>query len=328
LPVALDEFEAQSDNQRAEGVLKLARIAASGGTVARVGGDGKVQRFKLRNCFLFSSILIPPLNAANRSRLAICELLPLSSDHGAEEGPEAVFDPVNAAKRDPILGAKEDWRAIGRMLRGRVIQHWARYHQTFQTYRHALLRAGHDTRAAEQFGSLGAAYDVAMYDALDAAAAKEWAAMLPSRTLAETSGYESEPVACLKHLLRAPLDLIRGGGERNRGALSARGAERSRRRHRDGERSRRCAARAGKDRCAGVARPARTRAVVGGRFGDASRAERDLRRHTLERHGGCHRHLGPGAFEPAGCGWAAPASRGWRPRLSGADPMANGVPAI
>jgi hypothetical protein len=59
LPIAFDEAEA--DNRRMAGVIKFARQAASGGMVLRGSADHKGAEFRVRSCFLFSSILIPPL---------------------------------------------------------------------------------------------------------------------------------------------------------------------------------------------------------------------------------------------------------------------------
>ena len=58
LPVALDEVESEEDNRRNNNLLKLARVAASGGQMLRGGSDHKQASFTVRSCFLFSSILI------------------------------------------------------------------------------------------------------------------------------------------------------------------------------------------------------------------------------------------------------------------------------
>ena len=106
-------------------------------------------------------------------------------------------------REDEVLGALADWEKIGAQLKGRLIAGWPRYVATFRAYRRALMRAGHDDRAADQFGALGAAYNLMLYDAFDPAAAEAWAAMLPAASLAETSGFLTDEEECLMRLRRA-----------------------------------------------------------------------------------------------------------------------------
>lgn len=206
LPVALDEFEAKADNKRQEDVIELMRIAASGGELGRGGSDGEAKTFTLRSCFSAFSILIPPLPPQDRSRMAIIELKKLLRDE--EEGE---LDLEAPAEQDLALGSREKWARTGRQLRARVLAQWPRYLRTFRVYFHALTRAGHDVRAASQFGALGAGCDLALYDTLEAENAVEWAKHLPASNLAETTGYSNESEGCLQHLLSATPDLVRQG---------------------------------------------------------------------------------------------------------------------
>lgn len=207
LPVALDELEAKADNRKAQDIIELARIAASGGVVLRGGADGTPSEFTARNCFLFSSINIPPLRAADRSRMAILELNPLGANVNFDE------DAIESEDDDPILGPRLPWERAARALRGRLLFNWHRYPPTLRAYRKELMKAGHDARAADQFGSLGAAYDLLLHDALDPAAAASWAAMLPAKTLAETSGFVSDDRACLNHLMTCMPAMFREGAK-------------------------------------------------------------------------------------------------------------------
>lgn len=207
LPVSLDEIEAKGNNQRAQEIIELARISSSGGLVLRGGADGNPSEFTARNCFAFSSILIPPLRQADRSRMAILELNRLRREE------TELRDLDENEDEDPVLGDRLRWERIGRELSGRLLEQWARYFSTFRAYRRALIRGGHDARAADQFGSLGAAYDLLMHDSFEESAAAAWAAMLPADTLAETSGYLAEEQACLMHLAAAMPPLFRDGAK-------------------------------------------------------------------------------------------------------------------
>lgn len=147
LPVMVDEMEADADNRRAQGVIELARHAASGGVTLRGGADHQATEFKSQNCFLFSSILVPPLRSQDLSRQAILRLGELD---------------VRAV---PPVTDKAHWRRVGRGLLRRMCDGWHRWDATVAAYRQALLASGHDGRGADQWGSLLAAADLALYDA-------------------------------------------------------------------------------------------------------------------------------------------------------------------
>ena len=74
LTVAVDELEAEADNRKVDAVVSLARRAAGGGKIHRGGADHRGVVFEARSCFLFSSINVPPLLGADRSRMAILAL--------------------------------------------------------------------------------------------------------------------------------------------------------------------------------------------------------------------------------------------------------------
>lgn len=206
LPVVLDEVEAKANNKRTHEVIELARLAASGGALTRGGADGTPLNFVARNCFFFSSILIPPLKSQDVSRMAILNL-----DKIEWEGASKRDETPDPDAEDEILGRQRDWVRVGRELRGGLIRAWPRYKLTFAAYRRALASKGHDARGADQFGALGAAYDCVMYDGFSDAHAQTWAAALPAAELAEIRARQSTEAACLSHLLSAPVDVHRGG---------------------------------------------------------------------------------------------------------------------
>ena len=146
LPVALDEIEADFDNRKAQGIIKLARDAASGGLTARGGQDHKGVQFTVKACFFFSSILIPPLLPQDRSRMAILDL-----------------ERLPAGMQSPVLNPMH-WRQVGAGLRARLAKNWWRWESTLEAYRMALADQGHSARGCDQFGTLLAAADLAYQD--------------------------------------------------------------------------------------------------------------------------------------------------------------------
>ncbi|MGF7151308.1 hypothetical protein FHS96_004971 [Sphingomonas zeicaulis] len=174
LPIALDELEAEGDDRRAQSIIKLARLAASGAKMGRGGSDHVAHDFTMRSSFLFSSILIPPLNSADRSRMAILELQPI---------------PENAAV--PDIDAKE-LTAWGGMIRRRMVDEWHRLDLVLQAYRAELADVGHDPRMQDQFGTLLACADLLLYDAGDNEHIRTIAEGLDARHLAEKAEDEGE----------------------------------------------------------------------------------------------------------------------------------------
>lgn len=200
LPVNVDELEPEADNRRVMSVIKLARIAASGGRMGRGTEKHVAVDFILRSCFMFSSVLIPPMMGPDRSRLAILELNELQPD-----------------TRLPDLKASR-LRTIGAQLRRRLIESWPQIGPTIERYKELLRQAGHDSRAADQFGTLLGMADVALSGGHpDPDAARDWVARIKPSTLSETSDDISDEHHCLHHLLATPLDPYRKGDRRSVG---------------------------------------------------------------------------------------------------------------
>lgn len=208
LPVAIDELEPSDDNRRAQAIINLARLAASGGQMARGGADHTAKQFTIRFCLLFSSILIPPLAPQDRSRLAVLELDPLD---GGPTGPT----------KAPTLDRR--WlRACGAALRRRLVDQWPRFAATLDAYRHALAEAGHSGRGADQFGTLLACQDVLLHDsAPDSDSLAEWAERLRAAAIAERGDDLADHERCLAHLTTSIVDPYRGGARRTIGQWMA-----------------------------------------------------------------------------------------------------------
>src|SRR5690606_9963036 len=145
LPVMLDEAEATEDNRQIDKLIRLARQASSGGMVLRGGADHGSAKFMARSCFLFSSIVIPPLEPADLSRLAILEL-------GARRG------------RPPFAIKAAELRDLGEAMTRRLVDCWDRLPAALHAYRQALEAEGMTARACDQFGTLLAVADVLLHD--------------------------------------------------------------------------------------------------------------------------------------------------------------------
>lgn len=207
LPVVLDEQENEEDNRKLNNLLKLARLAASGGLVLRGGADHEGVQFMARSCFLFSSILVPPLLRQDRSRMVILELGELAK----------------GAKPPPI--DRRRMAAIGRALRRRLVDGWPRFAPTLEAYRQALAEAGHSRRGGDVWGTLLACADLLLHDyppSGDELAA--WGEKLRVEGLAELEDVSDE-MHCLHHLLTSLLDVVRNGVRYQVGWWAKRAAE-------------------------------------------------------------------------------------------------------
>lgn len=196
IPCAIDEIEAEQDNRKAQGVIKLARQASSGGVILRGGQNHEGSAFKAQGCFLFSSINIPPLANQDLSRMAILELRPRPSDE------------AGGFKLDT-----EYWRDIGRQLRRRLIDQWHRWDETLECFRQALAANG--SRGADQFGSLLACAHMLLADATPSQEELAgWARKLDRATLAEAADDRADWAKMLDYLMTSELDIYRSGQRR------------------------------------------------------------------------------------------------------------------
>lgn len=197
LPVSLDEAEAEEDNRRLQSIVRLARVAASGGRLGRGGQDHQAVEFTMRSAFLFGSILMPPLLGQDRSRIAVLEMREL----------------VAGAARPDVRAST--WQAVGAQMRRRLVDGWSRWSETLDHYRESLIAAGHNARGADQFGTLLAAADLLL---MDGAACGEtsgpWIEQLAAAEIAETEEDVSDEQQCLGHLLSSAVDPYRNGGKR------------------------------------------------------------------------------------------------------------------
>ncbi|PWR24971.1 hypothetical protein [Zavarzinia aquatilis] len=206
LPVAIDEIEAEADNRKVDAVVKLARLAASGGMILRGGAEHTSSKFIARSCFLFSSILLPPLLPQDRSRMAILEL-----------------DPLTGSTPPPIT--ERVMGEIGRGLRRRLVDQWPRFAQTLELFRQAMAANGHGGRGADVFGTLLAVADLLLHDDLpDSDYLAEWGYRLRTATLAERDGADRDHENCLGRITSYVADVYRVGIKQSVGTWIANAA--------------------------------------------------------------------------------------------------------
>lgn len=199
LPVGIDEAEADKDNRKILALVKLARLAAtSQGNIMRGGNDHKGHEFQATSCFLFSSILVPPIPSQDKSRLAVLELGSLP-----------------AGAREPAMD-KREINALGAAMRRRLADRWALWPAVLEAYKDALIDFGqHGGRVSDQFGTLLAAAHILLEDDMpDGDTLAQWGQLLAVDQLAETSDESDEATRCIHHLASSLVQLAGHGTPR------------------------------------------------------------------------------------------------------------------
>lgn len=202
LPVAIDEAEAEADNRKMQALVKLARLSAtSQGNIARGGQDHQGHEFRATSCFLFSSILIPPIPPQDKSRLAVLEM-----------------EPIKAGRREPPL-LDIELEQLGAHLRKDMADRWPYWSERLAMFRNAMIDIGeHKGRTADQFGGLLAAASLLLTrEPPPAAEVEAWARELSADKLTEASENTTEAERCIQWLVTSPVQLTRGGERRTIG---------------------------------------------------------------------------------------------------------------
>jgi hypothetical protein len=146
---------------------------------------------------LFSAILMPPLDEQDRSRMAILRLNPLQPHSASPPDDPGYF---------PDMGAK---------IKRRLADHWGRLDRVLDLYRQCLAKAGHDSRACDQFGTLLAVADLMLSDDEPGAQAlAQWTEKFAAATWRETADTQSEAQKCLDWLAQSSPDVFKGGQKR------------------------------------------------------------------------------------------------------------------
>src|SRR3546814_3224092 len=122
----------------------------SQGMLLRGGQDHKATEFRATSCFLFSSILVPPLTPADRSRIALLELEPFP----------------RGTRKLGLKPFKRELQAVGAWLRKRIADAWPMWPDVLETWTDVLITEGDQGgRAADQFGTLRAMAQLVLDDA-------------------------------------------------------------------------------------------------------------------------------------------------------------------
>lgn len=197
LPVMFDEIEPDEDNPQVHlKIVKLARLAYSGGEALRGGQDHKSKSFSAKSCFMFSSILHHQLPEQDRNRMAVLGLLPI---------------PDQVARRAHIPGV-EAW---GLRIRRRIVERWHLFEPVLQTFQAAMLANGYVGREQDTYGTLLACGHLVLQDGIiegDAGAAYVQAQIEHLASIIGTARSESEDTTerCLGRLLSTRLPAAPG----------------------------------------------------------------------------------------------------------------------
>lgn len=199
LPVAIDEAEAEEDNRKVLALVKLARIAATAaGNIMRGGQDHQGHEFQARTCFLFSSILIPPIPPQDRNRMAILEL-----------------DELPSGQRQPKFDEAQ-MNELGEQLRRRIADRAGAFPAILEKFKDALVDfGGHNNRTAGQFGTLLAASHILLEDGMpDDQEVMDWGELLAMSGLSEAADNQPGGQECADYLLFSLVQLQQGGQQR------------------------------------------------------------------------------------------------------------------
>lgn len=207
LPVAIDEMEPEADNRKVQNIIRLARQACSGGVILRGSAEGNASEFKARNCYLFSSILVPALLPQDRSRMAILELDRITGN--------------------PPRIKRTELSIIGQKILRRMIDKLDDFNTNMEMIRAGFSDLGFDSRGCDQFGTLIAAAQVLLYDyPMTSDDVKEICEDMFDVIEAEKFDNESNHIQCRDHLLTSILDTFKDGRKRSIGDWIAQAAGR------------------------------------------------------------------------------------------------------
>ena len=196
LPVAIDELEPDKDNPRkVKAVVELARRAASGAQIFRGSADHKGHQSTAYSCFLFSSILVPPMPAQDRSRLVLLDLNPI---------------PPGAPKMNLD---RRRLRGIGAHLRRALLDGWPTWEERLALWRSALAEEGQTGRGADNYATVMALADMALdpHQLPTSDTLQGWAKKLGHAVTEDAVEVGSNAEDMLVKLLSQPIDIWRRG---------------------------------------------------------------------------------------------------------------------
>ena len=196
VPVLIDELEPDAGSDKVKSTIELARVAAGGGEMHRGSTDHNARAFTLQSVFWFSSILVPPLQPQDRSRIITLELRPLKK--------------VGALPDFTKMRADE----MGQKLFRRMIDTSGTVRHVIDAFRDALAASGHDARACAVFGTTLACAHVALHDGMpDDELIAHWVGLCHPSKLREIADAQTGQAQCIGHITSSMVQ-ARGGDER------------------------------------------------------------------------------------------------------------------
>lgn len=200
LPVMVDELESKPGSTKAQAVIDIARVAYSGGDIARGGADHEGTTFKMFSSFFFSAINRPPMSTADKTRMAVLNLAKLEAKPGAG--------------RHMLVKNDTD----GRMILRQVMDGWNEFSKVLQPQWWDLLAEQKlDSRAIDTYGTLLAAANLVVGpETLEAIGlplsdAAQLGDIIGEATRADRADHLDNWHKCLNHLLSSTIDQWRDG---------------------------------------------------------------------------------------------------------------------
>lgn len=195
LPVSLDEIEAAEDNRKGAALIELARWAASGAETGKGSADHKAVSFQIRSTFMFSSILVPPIDGQDLSRIHIMDLNRLN---------EGAVPPDCSRERAQKISAG---------IQKRMILGFQRFKTNLAVLTSFLSEYGVSARSADRYGAMIAAYYVITQDEeITPEQAEDEAKWIAEEDRREKKSNRPDNELCLEWLLSSTVEQWRGGG--------------------------------------------------------------------------------------------------------------------
>ncbi len=196
LPVSLDEIEAAEDNRKGAALIELARWAASGAETGKGSADHKAVSFQIRSTFMFSSILVPPVDTQDLSRIHIMDLNQLN-----------IGAPLPDLSRARVQG-------ISAAIHKRMIRGFSRFKRNLTLLQAFLSEYGVSARSADRYGAMVSAYYVLTQDEeITPEQAEEEAKWIAGEDKREKKNNRPDNELCLEWLLSSRVEQWRGGGK-------------------------------------------------------------------------------------------------------------------
>lgn len=196
IPVALDELEpGDAGSRKEQQIIQLLRLSASGGRRTRSAADQSTTETVIRSTFLASSILIPPLEPQDRSRIIVLDL------HEFPPGTEA----------PPPLRASV-WQPRGLALKRLLIDRWPTWDARLDNWRKALAQHGIDGRNGDNLATLMAMSEMAESpEPWEQELIEAWAGRVAAEIRVDLSEIGSDADEVLTHLLSQPYEAFTRG---------------------------------------------------------------------------------------------------------------------